>query len=102
MPDKETFSITKDGKWLSGSIEHGKYIFVTSREHRYLFSRDRAICIAKTHPGSEVINEYSHLTIFPESDDLCSWCRCSLVYGYIEYRGAPFCSQSCVDEAIGD
>jgi len=99
------YSITKNGKWLTsmGALTTGKLSFTDNPEHRSIYDNlDRAISISNFYQDCEVINEHSKLTVYPESDELCAWCRCSLAYGYVEYRGALFCSQSCIDDAIGE
>jgi hypothetical protein len=100
----QEYAITKDGNWITGNIQKGCYVWTSNKERRYTFEDiNKAIAIAKEHPGSEVIGEHSHLTVYPETDELCSWCRCSLAYGYIERAGGSlFCSESCYQDATGE
>jgi len=98
----QEYAITKDGFWITGNMVTGRYEWTKNFEHRYTFEDiNKAIAIAKEHERAEVIGEYSHLTVYPESAELCSWCQCSLAYGYIEHMGSLFCSEGCYEETIG-
>ena len=97
----QEYSITKDGFWITGNMKTGRYEWTRNKEFRYTFEDiNKAISIAKEHDGSEVIGEHSHLTVYPETNELCSWCRCSLAYGYVEHMGAMFCSDDCYKDAL--
>ena len=53
----ESFSIQKDGEFLTGNMRTGRYEFTGNKEIRYTFEESRAKQISEQFPGSKVVRE---------------------------------------------
>jgi len=51
------YSVQKDGKYITGNINAGRYVFTSNCEHRYIFSEGQAQKIAEQFPGSVIVKE---------------------------------------------